>query len=301
MTAIPWPQIQKALQNWVVTGSGLASDHVLWGYRGAGRPTAPHIILTIQSVRNPAHDFTVYEDNPLVFAAQAVSAVDIVADTLAIASHPFVTADGPVQVASTGALPAPLTAGTDYWIVVADADHVRLATSYENTGGNNVARGLGATPNPITVIDLTSAGSGAITVVATEDTVRAGQEIVARAQGVREVVLHFDCYAPEGTGIEAVQILSDVLSSLQLHVTELDAAGVGVTDFGEAFSQGGVKFVEGRRGSILEPRAMLDLTFYVASQLVGTETIISSVSADLELQSPGGDALPAIPVQATRS
>lgn len=301
MTSIPWPSIQKALQNWVVAGSGLPTDHVLWGYRGAGRPTAPHIILTITSVRSIGHDFAKYEDNPLLFPTLSVTAVSTAANTLAIAAHPLVTGDGPVRVASTGTLPAPLLAGTDYWIIVTDTGHVQVADSYEHTGGNNVARGLGSTPNPVTVIDLTSTGSGAITLSATEDTVRAGQELLARAQGVREVVMHADCYAPEGSGIESVQILTDVLASLQLYTTTLDAAGVGVTDFGEAFSQGGVRFVEGRRGTILEPRAMFDTTFYVASELTLPETIVSSISADIELQSPGGDALPAIPVQATRS
>lgn len=301
MSAIAWTTIQKALQNWVVAGSGLANDHVLWGYRGAGRPSAPHIILTITSVRNPAHDFAEYEDNPLAFAPLPVLSVDTAADTLAIAAHPLVTADGPVRIASTGALPAPLQADTNYWVVVVDAGHVQLADSYEHAGGNNVARGLGSTPNPVTVLNLTSTGSGAITLSSTADTVRAGQELIQRAQGIREVVMHADCYAPEGSGIQAMQILTDVLAALQLHATELDNAGVGVTDFGEAFAQGGVKLVPGRRGTILEPRAMFDMTFYVASEITGFETIVSSVSADLELQSPGGDALPAIPVQVTRS
>lgn len=294
MSAITWDTIQKALQNWVVAGSGLAADHVLWGYRGAGRPSAPHIILTITSVRNPVHDFIEYEDNPLVFSPLTVSAVDPVADTLAIAGHPLVTGDGPVRVASTGTLPAPLQAGVDYWAVTVDADHVRLADSYVHTGGNFPG-------NPITTIDLTSSGSGTITLSATASTVRAGQELVARAQGVREVVMHADCYAPEGSGIQAVQILTDVQAALQVYATALDAAGVGISDFGEAGAQGGVKFVSGRRGTILEPRAMFDLSFYVSSEITGAETIISGVSANLELQSPGGDALPAIPVQVTRS
>lgn len=301
MTAVAWTTIQKALTSWIVGGSGLAADHVLWGYRGAGRPTAPHIILTITTVRNPSHDFTEYEDNPLTFSPLTVANVDTAGNAIAIAGHPLVTGDGPVRIASTGTLPAPLQAGTDYWVVVVDAGHAQLADSYEHTGGNNVARGLGSTPNPVTVIDLTSSGSGTITLSATADTVRAGQEIIARAQGVREVVMHVDCYAPEGSGIQAVQILTDVLAALQLYATALDAAGVGVTDFGEAFAQGGVKFVSGHRGTILEPRAMFDMTFYVASEITGFETIVSSVSANLELQSPGGDALPAIPVQVTRS
>jgi hypothetical protein len=258
-------------------------------------------MLTVQSIRNPVHDFSEKEDNPLTFSPLTVTAVDTAGDRLAIATHGLVTGDGPVRLASTSSLPAPLAAGTDYWIVAPDTGHVQLATTYEHTGGNNVARGLGTTPNPITVIDLTTTGTGTITLSATADTVRAGQELVIRARGIREVVLHVDCFAPEGTGIQAAQILADVQASMQLYVSDLDAAGVGVSDFGEAFAQGGVKFLEGRRGSILEPRAMFDLTFYVSSEITGFDTIVSSLTADLALQSPGGDALPTSPVPVTRS
>lgn len=301
MSAIAWATIQKALHDWIVAGSGLPADHVLWGYRGAGRPTAPHIIATITTTRNPAHDSVSKEGNPLTFAPLAAGAVDVAANTLAVAGHPLVTGDGPVRLSSNGTLPAPLQTGTDYWVVAVDTGHVQLADSYEHTGGNNVARGLGSTPNPVTVIDLTSAGTGTITISATADTLRAGQEILVRAEGIREVTLHLDCYAPEGSGIQAMQILTDVETSLQIHLAALDAAGVGISDFGEAVTKGGVKFVSGRRGTILEPRAMFDLNFTVASEAIGFETIISSISASLALQSPGGDALPAIPVQVTRS
>lgn len=301
MSGINWPAIQKAIQNWVVRGSGLTPDRVLWTYEKAGRPPAPHIMLSVSSIRMVGHDFTVYDDNPLVFGPLAVASVDATGNRLAIAAHGLVTGDGPVRVSSTGTLPAPLASGVDYWVVAPDAGHVQLATTYEHTGGNNVARGLGATPNPITVIDLTSPGSGAITLLSTARTVRAGQELAARAQGQREATIGMQCFAPEGAGIQAVQILSDVLSSLQLNATLLDNAGVGVSDFGEAYAQGGVRLVEGHRGSVLEPRAVCDLTVYLASEIIGTETTVESVQAQVLLESDGGDAVPAIPVEITRS
>lgn len=301
MSGINWPAIKKAIQNWVVRGSGLPADRVLWTYEKAGRPPAPHIMLSVSSIRMLGHDFTTYEDSPLVFAPLAVASVDAAGNRLAIATHGLVTGDGPVRVSSTGTLPAPLAPGVDYWVVAPDAGHVQLATTYEHTGGNNVARGLGTTPNPVTVIDLTSIGSGTITLLATAETIRAGQELVARAQGQREATIGMQCFAPEGAGIQAVQILSDVLASLQLNVTALDNAGVGVSDFGEASAQGGVRLVEGHRGSILEPRAVCDLTVYLTSDIVGVETTVESVQARVLLQSDGGDALPAIPVEITRS
>lgn len=301
MSGINWPAIQAAIQHWVVRGSGLAADRVLWTYEKSGRPPAPHIMLSASAIRMIGHDFTTLDDNPLVFVPLTVSAVDTATDRLAIAAHGLVTGDGPVRLASTGALPAPLAAGVDYWVVAPDAGHVQLASTYVHTGGNNVARGLGSTPNPITVINLTTAGSGTISLSATDETVRAGQELLTRAQGSRQATISMQCLAPEGGGIQAVQILADVLASLQLNVTTLDNAGVGVSDFGEAFAQGGVRLVEGRRGSILEPRAVCDLTVYLASEILGTETTVESLDGQIALQSDGGGALPAIPVKVTRS
>jgi len=72
-------------------------------------------------------------------------------DQLTVASHPFVTGDGPVAIRNVGgALPtstpqfAPVT---DYWVIVVDSTHFKLATSQANAL-------LG------TAIDITAVGSG---------------------------------------------------------------------------------------------------------------------------------------------
>lgn len=80
-----------------------------------------------------------------------ITAADDGADTVTIAGHEFVTGDGPVRAAGAD-LPAGLATGTDYWIVVVSASLVKLATSYAN-----------ASAEIPTVVDLTDAGSGAMT------------------------------------------------------------------------------------------------------------------------------------------
>lgn len=312
MSAIAWTAIQKAIQNWVVRGSGLASNRVIWSLYGSPRPPAPHIVLSVTSVRGMAQDFVTTAPKPLIVATQVVEAVSAAADTLTITDHPYVTADGPFRLITTGTLPGGLELNTDYWIVVSDENTIQIADSFEHTGGNNVARGLGDFPNPITVVDITSAGTGTMSIVPIPPdivldeplefagmTVRAGEELQVTAQGDREITIGLTCFAPEGAGVQAVEILTNVMSSLQLNVTALDDAGIGVDD-ASAFGRG-VRLLEGRRGDILEPRAMTELTIYVTSELLGVETTVTSIVASVELQSVSGTPLAAIPVQVTRS
>ncbi len=80
-----------------------------------------------------------------------VRLVDDTGDTLAIESHGLSVRDA-VQVASTGTLPAPLVAGTTYFVVEDTVDTVKLAASASD-----------ASTDPPTVIDITDAGTGTIT------------------------------------------------------------------------------------------------------------------------------------------
>lgn len=289
--AIQWVTIQAAIDAWVLGSSGLDADHVFWTFEGKPRPSAPYIEMTVQRLRPLSHDWETREVNTLVFAPLAVSAVTPLADTLTITAHGLNTGDGPVHVASTGTVPGGLVALTDYWVIKVDVNTIKLAASYVATGGQQP---LGA-GNPQTPIDITSAGTGTITVVSTADTLPAGREIKRLAQGLRELTVHLECFAVEGAGTDAMRILSNVMSSMQLYVHDLDLAGAGVSDLGQASPQGGVQHLEGRRGSILEPRTMADVTFYLASELVGYGTIIESMSGLTELDNPAGDPLASIP------
>ncbi len=69
------------------------------------------------------------------------------ANTLTDNGHGLRTGTGPVRVSSDGTLPAGLTAGTDYWVIVVDANTLKLATSLANALQE-------------TAIDFTSDGSG---------------------------------------------------------------------------------------------------------------------------------------------
>ena len=279
----------------IVAGSGLDPAKVFWAYEGKPRPTAPYIEMTLDQVKGVGHDWTTTEDNPFAFGTLTVASVDASTNALAIANHGLSNGDGPVQLAATTTLPAPLLAATNYWVIYVDAGHFKLATTFEHTGGQ-MPLGVG---NPITPIDLTTVGSGSITVSSTADTLAAGKEIVRRAEGFREVTIHLDCYCVEGQGYAAMRMLTNVISEIQLYIWELDNAGVGVSDLGGGFSQGGVRHLEGRRGSVLEPRSMCDITAYMASSVVRYATIVSTIDGEIRMQTPGDVDLPAIPVHIT--
>lgn len=270
MSAIEWENIQKAIQNWVVAGSGLAADHVIWmRQKIPQRATNPYIELSVETIIPPSHDWVTKELNPLVFSDKTIASVDTAADQLTITAHGLTTADGPVRFTSTASMPGGLEEDTDYWVVVDTVDKIRLASTYVHTGGNNVARGLGSSPNPITTIDITSAGSGTIKLVKTSTTVRAGSEIKRTANGWRTVTVRAQVFSGEGTGIQPMKIAHDVIASLPLHIDELDAAGVGMSGFDVVEIEGGIKATDRHDGGLLEPRAIVDLSVFVSSQVVG--------------------------------
>ena len=81
-----------------------------------------------------------------------VRLVDDTSDLLTIESHGLKFREA-VKVSSTGTLPAGLAAGTVYFVVEDTVDTIKLATSAAN-----------ASLDPASVIDITDAGSGTITV-----------------------------------------------------------------------------------------------------------------------------------------
>lgn len=82
----------------------------------------------------------------------AATSVDDTTDELAIAAHGLVTGRGPLYVEmgdpTVETLPTPLVAGTPYWAIAVDADHVKLAVT-SSDALNEVA------------VDLTDIGVGA--------------------------------------------------------------------------------------------------------------------------------------------
>ncbi len=82
-----------------------------------------------------------------------VSAVDINANTLTINNHPFTTGER-VYISSTNSVPTGLVQGTEYFIINAGVNLIKLATTAQNAVGN-------------IAIDITTTGSGTITVANT--------------------------------------------------------------------------------------------------------------------------------------
>lgn len=96
-------------------------------------------------------------DKPLVAADDVVESVSAGADTLQLTAHGRKTGDGPMRFTTSGTLPAGLATGTDYWIIVDDADNIQIADS--------VADAISGT-----AIDITTAGTGTHTLIDTADT-----------------------------------------------------------------------------------------------------------------------------------
>lgn len=289
--AVQWVTIKPAIQKWIVEGSGLPAESVVYERQYVSRPVAPCIEISLIDVEQPAHDWVRRARNPLLGQGPASSTTisAVVGSQLeAAAPHSFVTADGPVGVVGPD-VPTPLDVDADYWLVVDSATRVRLCATYQDTGGNNVARGMGTTPNPITTIALTDAGSGSLAIVLRAKAARAGNEVKRTAAGLRAVTLRMTAFGVEGGAFDAVVHLTNILASLPLHVYELDQAGVGMATLGTADVESKIRGIPGKLGTAQEPRAIVEFVVYVGSEVVGYETTIQRVTVTPVATSTGGD------------
>lgn len=84
-------------------------------------------------------------------AVLTISAVDAGTDELTITAHGLSTGDGAAAIYTpdAGMIPGGLAAITDYWVIVVDANTIKLASSSANALAN-------------TAIDITSTGSGTL-------------------------------------------------------------------------------------------------------------------------------------------
>jgi hypothetical protein len=257
----------------------------VWAQQDAPRPPSPAIELRISNIGEfggPSWADT--KPNPFTFSTLTVTAVDTAANTFAIAGHGLLTGDGPVRPASTLVLPSPLAPATDYWVIAPDADHVQFAVSYQNTGGG---QGAG---NPTTPIDLTDAGSGVITLAATADTVRAGQELLEVARGYRNVTLEIHCHSVDGVSMAMAQaILGRVVTRLAWYsqMTRLDAANIGFLKADRVRAIGGV-----RDALLFEPRAYLEIRFNIPAEESGQPlSIFSRAQTTGSISDPTGSVV----------
>lgn len=264
-----WTAIEDAIHAWVVAGTGLPGTSVLWENQGAPRPAGAFVSMRLSSIEARGHDWIQVEGNPLTFLDLSV-VVDAGANTLTRAAHGLLTGDGPVRL-TAAVMPGGAAADTDYWVVKIDADTIKLAASFLDA--------MAATP---VVVDLTSAGT-TVAVADTEDTVRAGAEIVHRVRGPRMAILNLQAFGGlEGTGHGAsspLAMLTGVQSAYMLPAVRagLVAAGVGVGAREPARSVDGIL-----AGTTSEARATSMIRLHLASELNEVGTFIERV-VDAEL------------------
>lgn len=263
--------IESALAYWVRTGSGLDNEHVFWAFQDRPRPSGNFIEMRLSEIRRIGHDWVDAENNPLVIADDVVESVSAAANTLTLTAHGLLTGDGPIRFTTTGTLPGGIEVDTNYWVIKIDADTIKLAETYPDSI-NTV------------ILDITGVGTGTHTLHDTDDTLRTGSEIAHIVRGQRQAILSLQCFAGMGQGQSAtvpVQLLENVLSAYLIPSIKdvLVAAKIG---FGPPPN---IKAVDGAMGfSVFEPRAMVEIRLFLASETAGATTEAGPIIQYVEVE-----------------
>lgn len=261
--------IQQALQQYVVLATGLPSDHVYWGRQvKQPRPTQPAIEMKLHVFDDVAIPWVDVTPKPLVVGPFTVAGVAVSPTSqLNVPAHGLSSGDGPFQFSSSGTLPAPLAASTNYWVIAADADHLQVCAKFTDTGGGDPG-------NTKTPIALTSTGSGVITMSATADTVHAGHEIQYLARGPVKLCLALTCFAVSGVGTGSAEFLLRRIGARRALPSQnaiLQAANLGLNSIER------VHAVHGVQDAVrFEPRATVEIYFNTGSEESEDGTIIES-------------------------
>lgn len=269
--------VLKAIHAWVVAGSGLAEDKVVFGGQAGQRPEAPAIIMRISNISDVGTMWLDYEANPHTFDDIVVTA-DAATDLLSAVGHDRLTGDGPVRFTTTGTFPTAsggdINGDTDYWVVKVDDDTFKVARNFQNA--------MASTPM---TIDLTSAGTGTLSLVDTSETVRQGQELKATSRGLVRATLELRCHAERVVGSNmAVAILQRISTRREWPSQQdiLEAANVALQDIDRIIS-----ITTGTQDDFLhEPRAVLLVHLCMAVEESEYVTIIDFVQATNEIPEP---------------
>jgi hypothetical protein len=261
---VTWATIEAALIAWVRAATGLGADAV----RLAGQnfpQVRPMVIVNIAAVVQRGYDWADTEDNFITIADDTAESVDATANTLTLTAHGLLTGDGPVRWTTTDTLPGGMAIDTNYWIVRVDANTIKLAATF--------ADAMAASP---VTIDLTDTGTGSHTLVDTATTTHAGAEIISRARGTRTATVSIQAFPAAGvvggaTSARALLELVRAHAALPTRREALRVAGIGLAPLGAVSS------IDGVIGSALfEPRATLEATLHLASEVTETGTYIES-------------------------
>lgn len=269
--------VESALKAWVRAGTGLGASNVFFAQQGGDRPAGAFITMNEIARNQVGLDWVEREAVPLELADDIVESVNPATDTLTLTAHSYVTGDGPIQGTTTGTLPGGMELATDYWAIRVDANSIRLAARFLDA--------MNGVP-----IDITDTGTGTHTLVDTEDTVRAGEEIEYVARGQRTLVLSLQCFAGVTSGevgspvgasspralLEQLRAKSSLPSVRRL----LLADGLGLAQFGPVQDIG-----RGMDETIFEPRAQAEVRLHLMSEVREAGTIIETVELDNEITS----------------
>lgn len=268
MTATIGSTAELAIATWVINASGLSA--VFWSGQNKPRPAAPCIELRVSDSKTiGATAEKSKATKPLVLADDVIELIDPSTDTLTLTAHVYLTGDGPVRLENTGTLANGLLEDHDYWIIKTGADTVQLADSFVDAI-DGVA------------IDITMAGMtiGSTSIVDTDDTLRAGQEITYSVRAPRFVTLEMQCFAAGDVDTaRACEILDRVALALELPAAPrlLALAGVSPPTY-EGCRPVGAAF----KASIFEPRAVGSFTFHFTASASEDGTIIESSDVVIE-------------------
>jgi len=262
--------VQRALGEWVLAGSGLPVGQVYWDGQNGKRQPGPAISMRLMSTDVYGRDWLDHDVNHISFGPLTITAVDTATGRLTITNHGLSTGDGTIQFDSTGAPPAPLVVGKNYYVVVDDANTVRIAAKF-----TDAMNGQPSAPAPIVIAPFGDSGTGTTTLSSTPDTMRAGREIIFKARGQRICYLTLQCHAKDGVGMEmALSILSAIQARRPLPSQRdiLYAAKIAIQDIGQVrpVRMGGQVI----NAATFEPRAVLDIKLGLASTVTEYGTII---------------------------
>lgn len=275
-----WEQIEKAIQDFVVAGTGLADTNVIWS-DGKPRPSGTYVAMTLLTDDSPANNEVTQAHNPLVLADDVVEVVNPVTDRLTLTAHAYVNVDGAVRLTTTGVLPA-LATGTlvnrDVWLIVVDANTVKLAGSRADaiTG---------------TALDITDVGTGVHTIVDTADTRRKGAEIIHRARGQVRCEVQMQCFATPPAGANTARALLRKLimsADLPAQRARLNERGIGMIGFERVQVTPAIANLV-----VFEPRAVTVFAFNVADEATetGTNIVTAEVTRTITGQPPKTNTL----------
>lgn len=108
-----------------------------------------------------------------------------------------------------------------------------------------------------------------------------GADINLTVRGVREGVLSIQCFGATAVGdASSLAMINAVITkaSLESRRAALNAAGIGIASFGPVMNLDGIVGV-----ATFEPRAAVDVRFYLAEEVSETSTYIETVEVTNEI------------------